>query len=75
MTCESSWGGDVYRAMLVEGLSELLSELRYLLLSDGPYGGDMRAESQVHGERGVSRCVRSHDCTARWYASTKRPQS
>jgi len=40
MTCESSWGGDVNRAMLVEGLSELLSELRYLLLSDGPYGGD-----------------------------------
>ena len=52
MTCESSWGGDVYRAMLVEGLSELLSELRYLLLSDGPYGGGKRAQSQVHGGAG-----------------------
>ena len=45
MTCEPSCGSDVYRAMLVEGLSELLSELRYLLLSDGPYGGDERAQS------------------------------
>ena len=52
MTCEPSWCGDVYRAMLVEGLSELMSELRYLLLSDGPYGGDKRAQSQVHGGAG-----------------------
>ena len=35
--------------MLVEGLSELLSELLYLLLGDGSYGGDKRDQSQVHG--------------------------
>ena len=40
------------RAMLVEGLSELLSMLRYLLLGDGSYGGDKRAQSQVHGGTG-----------------------
>ena len=49
---EPSWGGDVYRTMLVEGLSELLSELRYLLLGDGLYGGDKRAQAQVHGGAG-----------------------
>jgi hypothetical protein len=27
------------------------------------------------GERGVRRCVRSHDSAARWYARTKMPQS
>ena len=43
---------DVYRVLLVEGLSELLSELRYLLLSGGPYCGDKRAQSQVHGGAG-----------------------
>ena len=36
------------RAMLVEGLSELLPKLLYLLLSDGSYGGDKCAQSQVH---------------------------
>ena len=36
------------RAMLAEGLSELLSKLRYLLLSDGSNGGDQCAQAQVH---------------------------
>ena len=52
MTCEPSSDGDVYRAMLVEGLLELMSELHYLLLSDGPYGGDKRTQSQVYGGAG-----------------------
>ena len=38
--------------MLVEGLSELLSKLRYLLMSDGSNGGDKCAQSQVHGGAG-----------------------
>ena len=38
--------------MLVKGLLELLSELGYLLLGDGSYGGDKRAQSQVHGGAG-----------------------
>ena len=48
MTCESGGSGDVDRAMLAEGLSELLSKLRYLLLSDGSNGGDQCAQAQVH---------------------------
>ena len=34
LTCKPRGSGDVDRAMLVEGLSELLSKLCYLLLSD-----------------------------------------
>ena len=52
LTCEPGGSGDVDRAMLVEGLSELLSKLRYLLLSDGSNGGDKCAQSQVHGGAG-----------------------
>ena len=48
LTCESGVIGDVDCAMLAEGLSELLSKLRYLLLSDGSNGGDKCAQSQVH---------------------------
>ena len=44
--------GDVDRAMLVEGLSELLSKWLYLLLSDGSKDGDKCAQSQVHGGTG-----------------------
>jgi hypothetical protein len=42
---EPRWGGDVYRAVLMEGLAELLSKLRDLLLSDFPNGGGKRTES------------------------------
>ena len=54
------------RAMLVEGLSELLSKVRYLLLSNGSYGGDKVLSLRSMGERGIRMCVRSHDCAARW---------
>ena len=75
LTCEPGGSGDVDRAKLVEGLSELLSKLRYLLLSDGSNGGERVLSLRSMEERGVRRCVRSHACAARWYASTKRPQS
>ena len=52
LTCEPGGSGNVDRAMLAEGLSEQLSEMRYLLLSDGPDGGDKRTQSQVHGGAG-----------------------
>ena len=48
LTCESGGSGNVDRAMLAEGLSELLSKLRYLLLSDGSNGGNQCAQAQVH---------------------------
>ena len=48
MACEARGSGNVDRAMLAEGLSVLLSRLRYLLLSDGSNGGDQCAQSQVH---------------------------
>ena len=41
-------GGNVDRAIMAEGLSKLLSKLRYLLLSDGSNGGYQCAQSQVH---------------------------
>jgi hypothetical protein len=45
MAGEPGWGGDVYRAVLMEGLLELLAKLCDLLLSDVPYCGDQRAQS------------------------------
>ena len=44
MTCKSGGCGDVNRALLVDSVSELLSELRYPLLRNGSNGGDERVQ-------------------------------
>ena len=48
LACEARGSGNVDRAMLVKGLSELLSKLGYFLWSDIADGGDKCAHAQVH---------------------------